>query len=95
MSVQTLPYGFGATDKPAQVFHNGKALSLTPMAARILRRVIVDGGFVSNAELLGTNGGIPNTATLRVHVAAIRRALPEPFMLRNEAPGGYRFICQI
>lgn len=92
MNAVQLPHGFSAFDRRPQVLFNGTKLPLTPMAARILRRVIEAGAFVSNAELLGTNGGIPNTATLRVHIAAIRKALPEPFQLRNEAPGGYRFI---
>lgn len=92
MIVKPCRWGFGTAEAPPTVWLEGAKLDLTPMAARVLTRVVEEPGFVSNRELLGTNGGIPNTATLRVHVAAIRKVLPERFTLLNEAPGGYRLV---
>lgn len=92
MTHRAARWGFTLADAPPAVAIDGAPLDLTPMAARVLTRVVEEPGFVSNRELLGTNGGIPNTATLRVHVAAIRKVLPERFTLLNEAPGGYRLV---
>lgn len=93
MTHRAARWGFTIADEPRPAVSIDDAwLDLTPMAARILTRVIDEPGFVANAALLGTKGRVPNTATLRVHVAAIRKVLPERFTLLNEAPGGYRLI---
>ena len=71
-----LHFGLFATVQPAAVFAGEKRLDLTPMAARILIKLAERPAGVAKADLRGTNGGVSTNDTLRVHVCAIRQALP-------------------
>jgi len=71
-----LNFGLFAVDQPAAVYFGGQRLDLTPMAARILTKLARLPGGVPRAELIGTNGGVAKSDTLRVHIHAVRQALP-------------------
>lgn len=74
--MKPLNFGLFSTDKPAAIYVGAQRLDLTPMAARLLAKLGSAPAGVKRSELLGTNGGVPNSSTLRVHLCAIRQALP-------------------
>jgi DNA-binding winged helix-turn-helix (wHTH) protein len=74
--MKPLSFGLFAIDKPAAVYAGQTKLALTPMGARILIKLAERPGGVKKTELRGTNGGVRKNDTLRVHVCAIRQALP-------------------
>lgn len=71
-----LAFGLFAIEQPAAVYAGQVRLDLTPMAARLLAKIAQAPGGAKKTELLGTNGGVSRSDTLRVHVHAIRQALP-------------------
>lgn len=71
-----LNFGLFAVDQPAAVYFGGQRLNLTPMAARILTKLARLPNGAPRAELIGTNGGVAKADTLRVHICAVRQALP-------------------
>ena len=74
--MRPLNFGIFALDDPAAVFFGNARLPMTPMAARILAKLAAAPAGVPRGELIGTNGGVAKGETLRVHICAIRQALP-------------------
>lgn len=71
-----LNFGLFAVDHPAAVYFGGQRLPLTPMGARILTKLAQLPGGVPRCDLIGTAGGVAKSDTLRVHIHAVRQALP-------------------
>lgn len=71
-----LNFGLFVEHQPPAVYAGLSRLDLTPMAARILTKLAAAPAPVKRADLIGTAGGVRKSDTLRVHLCAIRKALP-------------------
>lgn len=68
--------GLFAQTQPPAIYSGATRLDLTPMAARILTKLASTPAPVLRSDLIGTGGGVGKSETLRVHICAIRKALP-------------------
>lgn len=86
MTPRPLRGAFTATEEPLAVYWEGERIKLRPMGVRILIK-LASAEYVTRGELMGK---IKAGGTLRVHLVAVRRALPPGVTIETEHGQGYK-----